>query len=207
QLSSFRPYEKFENAFIVKKDICLFNLSDKDNECVSIQRLFQRKDSSFQFIPERILLNGENLGKLRDSFELVFECIKNELLTYTLCEYVEPEVDRLPENVHDLNYDADKPYGLYELTDSMSKVLECMNVNKRDCFDIYFERALYGNDWHAFAIEFVNLNKNNPYIKQFSNEVFYDMEVEEVFKTIEEMYVNNNALDFSMPSLECFDSV
>ncbi|GFS88372.1 PC4 domain-containing protein [Nephila pilipes] len=36
QLSSFRPYEKFESAFIVKKDICLFNLSDKDNECVSI---------------------------------------------------------------------------------------------------------------------------------------------------------------------------
>ncbi|GFS92166.1 PC4 domain-containing protein [Nephila pilipes] len=72
QLSGFRPYEKFESAFIVKKDICLFNLSDKDNECMSIQRLFQRKDSSFQFVPERVRLNGENLGKLRDSFELVF---------------------------------------------------------------------------------------------------------------------------------------
>ncbi|GFS30212.1 PC4 domain-containing protein [Nephila pilipes] len=104
QLSSFRPYGKFESAFIVKKDICLFNFSDKDNECVSIQRLFQRKDSSFQFVPERVLLNGENLGKLRDSFELVFECVKNKLLTHTLCEYVVPEVDRLPENEHDLNY-------------------------------------------------------------------------------------------------------
>ncbi|GFS99967.1 PC4 domain-containing protein, partial [Nephila pilipes] len=49
QLSSFRIYEKFESEFIVKKDICLFNLSDKDNECVSIQRLFQRKASPFQF--------------------------------------------------------------------------------------------------------------------------------------------------------------
>ncbi|GFT49355.1 PC4 domain-containing protein [Nephila pilipes] len=141
QLSSFRPYEKFESTFIVKKDICLFNLSDKDNECVSIQRLFRRKDSSFQFVPERVQLN-------------------------------EPEVDHLPENEHDLNYDADNPYGLYELTDSMCKCLtkyisnnislfvkmdcdvcendnglakvhECMNVNERDCFHIYFERALY----------------------------------------------------------------
>ncbi|GFT12907.1 PC4 domain-containing protein [Nephila pilipes] len=112
QLSSFRPYEKFESAIVVKKDICLFNLSHKDNECVSIQRLYQRKDSSFQFVSERILLNGENLGKLRDAFELVFERIKNKLLTYTLCEYVVPEVDRLPENEHDLNYDADNPFGL-----------------------------------------------------------------------------------------------
>ncbi|GFT32138.1 hypothetical protein NPIL_672221 [Nephila pilipes] len=59
---------------LLKKDICLFNLSDNDNECVSMQRLLQRKDSCFQFAPERVLLNGENLGKLRDSFELVFEC-------------------------------------------------------------------------------------------------------------------------------------
>ncbi|GFT14151.1 PC4 domain-containing protein [Nephila pilipes] len=155
QLRSFRPYEQFESAFIVKRDICIFNLS-----------------------------------------------------------YKEPEVDRLPENEHDLNYDADNPDGLYKLTDRMckcqtkyisnnillfvkmdcdvyendnglAKVDECMNVNKRDCFDIYFERALYNIDWHAFAIEFVNLNKNNPYIKQFSNEVFYHMEVEKVFKKIE----------------------
>ncbi|GFT31267.1 PC4 domain-containing protein [Nephila pilipes] len=68
QLCSFRPYEKFESAFTVKKDICPFNLSDKDNECVSIQRLFQRKDSSFQFVPERVLLNSENLG----TFEIYF---------------------------------------------------------------------------------------------------------------------------------------
>ncbi|GFT77273.1 PC4 domain-containing protein [Nephila pilipes] len=88
QLNSFRPYEKFENAFIVKKDICLFNLSDKGNELVSIQRLFQRNDSSFQFVLERVLLNSENLDKLHDSFELEFECVKNKLLTYTLCEYV-----------------------------------------------------------------------------------------------------------------------
>ncbi|GFT30139.1 hypothetical protein NPIL_172741 [Nephila pilipes] len=52
------------------------SLSDKGNECVIIQRLFQRKDTSFRFVPERVMLNGENLGKLSDSYELVFECGK-----------------------------------------------------------------------------------------------------------------------------------
>ncbi|GFU47179.1 PC4 domain-containing protein [Nephila pilipes] len=224
QLCSFRCRENFESAIIVKRDICLFNLSDKESECVSIQRLFQRKDLSFQFVPERVLLNGENLGKLRDSYELVFECVKNKLLTYTLCEYIAPEVDRLPENELSLNYDADNPFGLYELTDSLCrcitkyiadnislylkldcdvcqndycvpKIHECINVKKKDSFEIYFERALYNINWHAFAVEFVNLNKNNPHIKHFSNEIFDFMEVEKVFKKVEDMYVNDYTLD------------
>ncbi|GFX27458.1 PC4 domain-containing protein [Trichonephila clavipes] len=59
--------------------------------------LYTRKDSSFQFVRERVLLNGENLDQLRDSYERVLKCVKNKLLTYTLSEYVMVEVDRLPE--------------------------------------------------------------------------------------------------------------
>ncbi|GFY54259.1 PC4 domain-containing protein [Trichonephila inaurata madagascariensis] len=97
KLCCFRPREDFESASIIKKDVCVFNHSDKDNVSVSIQRLFQRKDSSFQFVPERVLLNGENLDQLRDSYELVLKCVKNKLLTYTLSEYIKAEVDSLPE--------------------------------------------------------------------------------------------------------------
>ncbi|GFV61588.1 PC4 domain-containing protein [Trichonephila clavipes] len=50
KLCCFRPREDFESAFIIKKDVCVFNHSDKDIVSVSIQRLFQRKDSSFQFV-------------------------------------------------------------------------------------------------------------------------------------------------------------
>ncbi|GFT26612.1 PC4 domain-containing protein [Nephila pilipes] len=100
QLCCFRPNENFKSAFIVTKDVCLLNLSDIDSKCLSIRRLFQRKDSSFQFVLERVLLHGENLSKLLDSYELVFECGKQKLLTYTLCEYVLLELDHLPENEH-----------------------------------------------------------------------------------------------------------
>ncbi|GFW59965.1 PC4 domain-containing protein [Trichonephila clavipes] len=97
KLCCFRLREDFESAFIIKKDVCVFNHSDKNIVSVSIQRLFQRKDSSFQFVRERVLLNGENLDQLRDSYELVLKCVKNKLLTYTLSEYVMAEVDRLTE--------------------------------------------------------------------------------------------------------------
>ncbi|GFY67136.1 PC4 domain-containing protein [Trichonephila inaurata madagascariensis] len=87
----------------------------------SIQRLFQMKDSSFQFVPERVLLNGENLDQLRDSYELVLKCVK-KLLTYTLSEYVMAEVDRLPE-IDSFYYDVDRPHGLHELFESLCKCL------------------------------------------------------------------------------------
>ncbi|GFY03782.1 PC4 domain-containing protein [Trichonephila clavipes] len=195
---------------------------------VSIQRLFQRKDSSFQFVRERVLLNGENLDQLRDSYERVLKCVKNKLLTYTLSEYVVAEVDRLPE-IDSLYYDVDSPHGLHELFDSLCKCLtkyvsnnislfvkldcavcqddfilpkihECMNVSKRDCFDMYFERALYNIDWKTLAVDFVNLNKNRPYIKFFRNDMFDLMEIENVFKKVEDMYVNEYTLDL-LPSL------
>ncbi|GFS38664.1 PC4 domain-containing protein [Nephila pilipes] len=136
QLCSFRCRENFESAIIVKREICLFNFSDKESDCVSIQRLFQRIDLSFQFVLERVLLNGENLGKPRDSYELVFECGKNKLLTYTLCEYVAPEVDRLPENELFLNYDADNPFGLNELTDSLCR---CITKYIADNISLYLK--------------------------------------------------------------------
>ncbi|GFU51512.1 hypothetical protein TNCV_81501 [Trichonephila clavipes] len=84
-----------------------------------VKKLFQRKYSSFQFLPGRALLNGENLRKLYDSYE----CVKNKPLTYTLCEYVQTEVDRLPENESSFNYDADNPYGLNEPIDTFCRCI------------------------------------------------------------------------------------
>ncbi|GFR03839.1 PC4 domain-containing protein, partial [Trichonephila clavata] len=118
KLSYFCPREDLESAFIIKKDVCVFNHSDKDNVSVSIQRLLQKKDLSFQFVPERVLLIGENLDPLRDSYELVLKCVKNKLLIYTLSEYVMAEVDRLPE-IDSFYYDADSPHGLHELFESL----------------------------------------------------------------------------------------
>ncbi|GFQ92663.1 PC4 domain-containing protein [Trichonephila clavata] len=232
KLSCFRPREDFESAFIIKKDVCVFNHSDKDNVSVSIQRIFQRKDSSFQFVPERVLLNGDNLDQLHDSYEPVLKCVKNKLLTYTLSEYVMAEVDRLPE-IDSFYYDVGSPHGLHELFESLCKCLtkyvsntislfvkldcvvcqddivlpeihECMNVSKRDCFDVYFDRALYNIDWQALAVDFVSLNKNRPYIKFFRDDMFDLMEIENVFKKVEDMYVNDYALDL-LPSLEFLD--
>ncbi|GFU77117.1 hypothetical protein TNCV_3389811 [Trichonephila clavipes] len=69
-------------------------------------------------VRERVLLNGENLDQLRDSYERVLKCVKNKLLTYTLSEYVVAEVDRLPE-IDSLYYDVDSPHGLRTVRFSM----------------------------------------------------------------------------------------
>ncbi|GFQ84857.1 hypothetical protein TNCT_257101 [Trichonephila clavata] len=100
------------------------------------------------------------------------------------------EVDRLPK-INSFYYDEDSPHGLPQLFESLRKCLtkyvsntislfvkldcvicqddfglpelhECMNISKRDCFNVYFERELYNTDWQILAFDFVSLNKNRP---------------------------------------------
>ncbi|GBO35043.1 hypothetical protein AVEN_102932-1 [Araneus ventricosus] len=58
---------------VIKKNVCIFNYTVDSEMCVSIQRLFQRKDSGFQLVPERILLKGEQITHLYTSYTRIFD--------------------------------------------------------------------------------------------------------------------------------------
>ncbi|GFX19465.1 uncharacterized transposon-derived protein F54H12.3 [Trichonephila clavipes] len=95
-----------------------------------------------RFVRERVLLNGENLDQLRDSYERVLKCVKNKLLTYTLSEYVMAEVDRLPE-IDSFYYDVDSPHGLHELFDSLLMSIEPVYKNHENPASFGGVNALY----------------------------------------------------------------
>ncbi|KAF8794808.1 hypothetical protein HNY73_002738 [Argiope bruennichi] len=49
---------------LVKKDVCVFNLTVSSEKCVSLQRFSQKKNGSFQLVPERVLLKGVQINRL-----------------------------------------------------------------------------------------------------------------------------------------------
>ncbi|GFR23135.1 PC4 domain-containing protein [Trichonephila clavata] len=77
------------------------------------------KPKVWSALHERVLLYGENLDQLRDSYEPLFKCEKNQLLTYTLSEYVMAQLDSLPE-IDSFYYDVDTPHSLHKLFKSLS---------------------------------------------------------------------------------------
>ncbi|GBM33792.1 hypothetical protein AVEN_156191-1 [Araneus ventricosus] len=83
---------------VIKKNVCLLSHTVDSEKCVSIQRLFQRKDSGFQLVPERILLKGEQITRLYTSYTRIFDYVKTCLLTYTLAERVRNEIKKYPDD-------------------------------------------------------------------------------------------------------------
>ncbi|GBM84013.1 hypothetical protein AVEN_110143-1 [Araneus ventricosus] len=119
----FEPSKDPDAALIVRKDVCLFNHTVNYRCCISLQRLFQRKDLSFQLLPELVVLRDDQFNKLRDSHELVLESIKHKLLTYTLKKFVLSEMDKHPDDERWNLYDGETPAGVEELTDVLCKQL------------------------------------------------------------------------------------
>ncbi|GBN68647.1 hypothetical protein AVEN_251377-1 [Araneus ventricosus] len=200
-------------------------------KCVSIQRLFQRKDSGFQLVPERILLKGEQITRLYTSYTRIFDHVKTCLLIYTLAERVRNEIKKYPDDGRWEGWDVDTPQGFDELTNALCKCLldfishniavlsktecidckngfvfnmemhECVNLSKQQKFVAYFEQAFYSIDWDALASKFVKLNINKPYLRWCEDDLFSELDTEKLFTKIEEMYVNENT-DVSLSCLE-----
>ncbi|GBL91272.1 hypothetical protein AVEN_148550-1 [Araneus ventricosus] len=66
-LSSLRTFPALtepDAVTVVKKDVCIFNQTGNSQIRVSLQRLFQRKDSSFHLVPKRVILRGVQIERL-----------------------------------------------------------------------------------------------------------------------------------------------
>ncbi|GBM26027.1 hypothetical protein AVEN_18777-1 [Araneus ventricosus] len=139
KMCHFEPSKDPDAVLTVMKDVCLFNHTVNYRCCVSLQRLFQRKDLSFQLLPESVVLRDDQFNKLRDSHELVLESIKHKLLTYTLKEFVLSEMDKHPDDGRWNLYDGETPAGVEELTDVLCKQLtdfissNLLEIVKKNC--------------------------------------------------------------------------
>ncbi|GIY23773.1 hypothetical protein CDAR_418151 [Caerostris darwini] len=218
KLCAFMGCEDPDASIVVKKDVCIFN---QNENCISIQRLFERKDMTFSFLPEKVVLNKVQYITLLEYFNEVSDYVKKKLLTYTFTEYVKYELKKRPDDSYDEkwgNYDTDTPAGPSELSESLCDCLtnnisininqfirdecfvckngleltehECKVVSPQECFNIYFVKALFAVDWHALAIDFINLNINGPYLREFAYEMDTFLDCNLIFKKIEEIYVN-----------------
>lgn len=230
-LRTFPAREDPDAVSVIKKSVCIFNHTESSEKCVSIQRLFQRKNSSFQLVPERILLKGEQITRLYSSYTQILEQVKKSLLTYSLGERVRAEIKKYPDDGRWEGWDVDTPQGFDELTNELCKCLfdsishnisvlsktecidckngfvfnmemhECANMNKQEKFGVYFEQAFFNIDWDDLASKFVKSNVNKPYLRWFQVDLFTELDTEKMFSKIEEMFVNEN-IDVS---LSCFE--
>ncbi|GFX50861.1 uncharacterized transposon-derived protein F54H12.3 [Trichonephila clavipes] len=125
--------------WFLSESLMLFMSENNDSYCISE---YPKTIPEERFVRERVLLNGENLDQLRDSYERVLKCVKNKLLTYTLSEYVMVEVDRLPE-IDSFYYDVDSPHGLHELFDSLLMSIEPVYKNPENPASFGGVNALY----------------------------------------------------------------
>ncbi len=51
--------QRDNEIIVVKRDICLFRQSENDETLICLQRQFQRKDYTLEFIPHRIILDRQ----------------------------------------------------------------------------------------------------------------------------------------------------
>ncbi|GBM75542.1 hypothetical protein AVEN_180653-1 [Araneus ventricosus] len=205
---------------VIKKNVCIFNNTVDSEKCVTIQRLFQRKDNGYKLVPERVLLKGDQITRLRTSYSHIFKHVKTSLLTYTLGERISNEIKKYPDSGRWDGWDVDTPQGFDEVTNALCKFLfaflsdnitiltktecidckngfvfnveihECVNMSKQQKFVAYFEQAFYSIDWDALASKFVKLNINKPYLRWLEEDLFTELDTEKMFIKMEEMFVN-----------------
>ncbi|GBM92803.1 hypothetical protein AVEN_182695-1 [Araneus ventricosus] len=116
----FVPCKNPDAVLTIRKNVCMFNHTVNYRFCVSLQRLFQRKDLCPQILNELVVLSDDQLNKLRDSHDLLLESIKNKLLTYTLTGCVLNEMNKHPDDGLWNLYDSETPDGVEEFTDALS---------------------------------------------------------------------------------------
>ncbi|GBN13807.1 hypothetical protein AVEN_253878-1 [Araneus ventricosus] len=76
KMCHFEPCKDTHAVLTVRKDVCLFDHTVNYRFCVSLQRLFQRKDLYSQIFTELVVLSDDQFNKLWDSHELLLESVK-----------------------------------------------------------------------------------------------------------------------------------
>lgn len=215
---------------ILQKDLCLSNVVTDGNIQLCLQRLFVKRDKSFQFVPERIILSSDQVKILRCSVDRVKELMESSLLMYTLRFHVEKGLNNYPSPTMEVNEDVTGfPEGFHDCIGSLSrclKLLICAKIHELiDCYgcihnsltqndhscigslesrcDEYFDMALYSLNYIDLAQQFLTDNVHHAYFRNLIlfHDFFLSLNVPELLKSVRYLYVNENPLDALFPFL------
>lgn len=194
QLFSFSNHRD-DKILIVKRDICLSRQSENNETLLCLQRLFQRKDYTLEFIPQRIVLNLGQLHKLDSCSDMIRTIWKEKLFTNSMRHFVHKEIgDSYYNDTHHVDEMQDYLERLRELMHGLTKCFKkhisakiselspctachgiyefkpfshtCEASSPEEKFINYFDKALYFLDWELLSKDFVSENISCPHFKR-----------------------------------------
>lgn len=154
-----------DKVFVIDRDLSVSKQMKAGFQLFVFQRLFQRKNLCMQFVPDCVVLRGPELVKLADRKNFITECVKSDLITYTLFNNITREVNKSNPDLKPRD-DSD---GFLQLIESLGKCLcaaislkinelvncfgcsdhfqadfmhDCLSKSRADKFAEYFDQAL-----------------------------------------------------------------
>lgn len=218
-----KSYNFAEQVIIIDKDLCVTREIKDEGNLYLFQRMFQRKNLSFQFLPENVILAGSHMANLQDLFSTISAKVKECLIQQTLGYFVSFEhthAETIPDSSNanifcDFHDYANLTFSLKKcLTKSVSvKICElfycfackadypksdlhaCITFSPTEKFEGYFELAFYKLDFRQLAKDFYLENANDFSIVPVDN-FFSTLDVSSVLKDIKKMYIENEETVF-----------
>ena len=184
---SKRYYERYPNSHVevVERDLCVFKdiNNTEDGIEVMLQRMFQRRDRSFQLVPETIHLNEQQCYVLLSSSNRVKDDVEVSILTNTLRHHIEKlllnQASSETQTYKAQNYHTGLAETLESLRECFLQLLKLKITELAPCYgcdevpctchsleellNTYFESALYAIDYFELAKYFVEQNVQHPY--------------------------------------------
>lgn len=208
-----------EKVFVIDRDLCVCKQTKDDVQLFIFQRLFQKKNLSMQFVPECVVLRGPELGKLADKKNFITECVKSNLITYTLSFNLDKEIKHSKLNLKTSDYSE----GFLQLIESLGQCLcvfitlkitelincfgcrenyqanfmhDCTLLSREQKFEQYFDRALFLLNWNDLAKDILQKNLNIDYDYVLYQQEFFDaIDADGLFKSIKKMYITVDSND------------
>jgi hypothetical protein len=203
---------------VIEKDLCV---SKQWNEealavVVSMQKLYQKKDFSFKFVPDRVLLHECEMQKLREFSDKISDCVIESLVRNTFSLIVKKELkniyceDRYEDDMGRPEIEIDIIKSLCEcmnifITLRICKLFncfgcvnnckdhECLRVNSTEVFKKYLKPAMFSINWLDVAQLFVHKHKNCGHFHTLvlDREFFERLDIMNVLKNIEKLFAKD----------------
>ena len=215
KLLSKRYFQRYPNDFVevVERDLCVVKdtiTSPVERIEITLQRLFQRRDKTLQFVPETVRLDEQQCYVLLSSSQRVKDLIEVTILTITLRHHVVKLV--LQQASSEAQAYVPHPYniGLSETMDSLCKCFHefislkikelapCYGCNEVPCschtkeelLNMYFESALYALNYAELAQQFIVENMHYIYFVNLilTRDFFTNINVSSFLNDVKNMY-------------------
>ena len=226
-LKSILRHKSPEKVFVIEKDLCISKQLKDGVTVFVLQRLFQRKNCSMQFVPEFVALRGPEFAKLFDSVSEITKQLKEGLITYSLAYFIQKELDNpnvqldTTENTSDyLEFseslckclcvsitlkitELTKCFGCHDFFDE-DFMHDCISTTRSEKWSAFFEQALYLIDMKDVASDVVKKNLNLDFNYVLGQLEYFDaLDVEGFFKSVEKMYIGEEQANYDDLIIAC----